>query len=205
MSGIISVDFDGVIHSYVSGWKGMANIPDPPVNGSFDALFRLLDAGFEVAIFSSRSRSLRGRWAMKRWMRRAIADHWLKGGRLPSGIEAECWGDAAGVCRRFSWPWFKPAAILTIDDRAVTFNGDWSSPDYSPENISVFQPWNKRRSSNLGSNSVEKDAVTKCFLQKNINDCFPGPIKCPHQECEFYYPAIHVAKVQKEQRTEGKP
>jgi hypothetical protein len=146
----IVIDFDGVIHSYTSGWKGIAKIPDPPVQGALDALFRLLDAGFEVAIYSSRSSSLRGRWMMQRWLQRAIVEHWLKGGSLPSGVEAECWGDAAGVYRRFSWPWFKPSAILTIDDRALTFNGDWSHPDYTSDNIRNFQPWNKRSSTSNG-------------------------------------------------------
>lgn len=140
----VCVDFDGVIHSYTSGWKGIANIPDPPVPGAIDALFRLLDAGFEVAIYSSRSSSFRGRWAMKRWLERAITEHWLSGGGLPSGIEAECWSDAAGIYRKFSWPYFKPAALLTIDDRAITFNGNWSDPAYQPNAIKGFKPWNKR-------------------------------------------------------------
>lgn len=144
---IVAIDFDGVIHSYLSGWKGVANIPDPPVDGSLDALFRLLDSGFKVAIFSSRSSSLRGRWAMKRWLERAITKHWLAGGSLPSGVEAECWSDASGVARKFSWPWFKPAALMTIDDRALTFNGDWSHPAYQPDAIRSFKPWNKRSNS----------------------------------------------------------
>jgi hypothetical protein len=140
---IISIDFDGVIHSYSSGWKGAHVIPDPPVPGALDALFRLLDAGFDVAIFSTRSKSIFGRMAMKRWLGRAIAAHWEAGGRLPSNVEAECWGDAHGVHRRFKWPWFKPSALMTIDDRALTFNGDWSHPDYQPAALRSFKPWNK--------------------------------------------------------------
>ena len=33
---IICLDFDGVIHSYTSGWKGAAVIPDPPVPGALE-------------------------------------------------------------------------------------------------------------------------------------------------------------------------
>jgi hypothetical protein len=164
---IVAIDFDGVIHSYTSGWKGAHVIPDAPVDGSIDALFRLLDAGFKVAIFSSRSSNFRGRFAMKRWMQRAITEHWLKGGSLPSGVEAECWGDAAGVYRKFYWPWFKPAAIMTIDDRAVTFNGDWSHPDYSPKGIRGFQPWNKRNSGSHGETQEKnRDASLIQPIQK---------------------------------------
>jgi hypothetical protein len=155
---IVAIDFDGVIHSYASGWRGVANIPDPPVDGSIDALFRLLDAGFKVAIFSSRSSSLRGRFAMKRWMQRAITEHWLKGGSLPSGVEAECWGDVGGVYRKFHWPWFKPAALMTIDDRAVTFNGDWTDRAYTPDGIRGFRPWNKQPNSNSISNGETQAA-----------------------------------------------
>ena len=140
---IISVDFDGVIHSYSSGWPGASTIPDPPVPGAIAALLGMLDAGFNVAIFSSRSKSIAGRWAMKRWLATAIADHWEKGGREPSLVECECWGDAAGIHRKFSWPWFKPSALMTIDDRALTFNGDWTDAAYSPAAIRAFKPWNK--------------------------------------------------------------
>ena len=34
----ILLDFDGVIHSYTSGWKGAGVIPDPPVPGAIDFL-----------------------------------------------------------------------------------------------------------------------------------------------------------------------
>lgn len=138
---IISVDFDGVIHSYSSGWKGAGNIPDAPVPGAITALLGYLDAGFTVAIFSSRSKSLFGRWAMKRWLRHHLGEYWKAGNTPPSIAEAECWGDAAAVVDRFSWPWFKPSAVLTIDDRAVCFNGNFPTIPF----IRAFQPWNKKR------------------------------------------------------------
>lgn len=140
---ILCLDFDGVIHSYSSGWKGAHVIPDGPVPGAIPYLLHALEH-FEVAIFSSRSKSLRGRWAMKRWLAREIADHWESGGMAPSLVECECWGDAAGVHRRFSWPWFKPSALIAIDDRALTFNGDWRSGEYTVEALRRFKPWNKR-------------------------------------------------------------
>lgn len=145
MKPILSIDFDGVIHSYSSGWKGAHIIPDPPVPGAINALLGYLDAGFDVAIFSARSKSLRGRWAMKRWLAKWIAMEWELGNRSISFAEAECWGDAAVVVERFKWPWFKPSALMTIDDRALTFNGDWSAPEYQPAALRAFKPWNKRQ------------------------------------------------------------
>ena len=140
---IICIDFDGVIHSYSSGWKGAHVIPDGPVDGAVDALLGLLEAGYDVAIYSSRSKSLRGRIAMKRWLGRAIGDHWRNAGsRKIYDAEVECYGDATGIYRKFSWPWFKPAAIMTVDDRAICFDGDWSK--ITPEAIRGFKPWNKR-------------------------------------------------------------
>lgn len=140
---IICVDFDGVIHAYNHGWQGVATISDPPVPGAIDALLGYLEAGFEVAIFSARSKSVRGRWAMKRWLENAIAEHWECGGRsVFYDAEVECIGDAYGICRKFSWPWFKPSALITIDDRALTFSGNWS--DYTPSAIRAFKPWNKK-------------------------------------------------------------
>lgn len=144
---ILSVDFDGVIHSYASGWRGAGNIPDPPVPGAIPWLLRMLDAGFEVAIFSSRSKNLLGRWAMKQWLAKEIWAYWenpTDPTPFPSLADAECGADAAGIYRRFSWPWFKPPALMTIDDRALTFNGNWNDPAYTPEAIRAFQPWNKK-------------------------------------------------------------
>lgn len=136
---ILCLDFDGVIHSYTSGWKGAGTIPDEPVAGAVAAILSYLDGGFQVAIYSSRSKSLVGRWAMKRWLGRATADHWEQGHTPPCLMEAECWGDAYAIVDRIKWPWFKPSAFLTMDDRALTFEGYWPSA----AKLMTFEPWYK--------------------------------------------------------------
>jgi hypothetical protein len=39
---ILCLDFDGVIHSFKSGWKGAGKIPDPPVEGAIEWIRSLL-------------------------------------------------------------------------------------------------------------------------------------------------------------------
>jgi len=51
---ILCVDFDGVIHSYTSGWKGAAMIPDAPVPGALQWL-RKASEWWDVQIYSSRT------------------------------------------------------------------------------------------------------------------------------------------------------
>ncbi len=128
---ILCLDFDGVLHSYVSGWKGARNIPDPPVEGAIEWLTSLLgcpdDVGiaaryknFKVCIYSSRSKHLFGRWAMKRWLR--------KHGMTKYEVEL------------IHFPLFKPPAFLTIDDRAITFKGCFPKE----EDLLKFIPWHKQ-------------------------------------------------------------
>ncbi len=122
MKPILCLDFDGVIHSYTSGWKGADVIPDPPVEGAIDFISRALEH-FKVMIFSSRSGHPDGIYAMRKWLRR----YWLEAG-FPGDREME-----------IEWPKEKPAAFITIDDRALTFDGTW--PEI--ETLKAFKPWNK--------------------------------------------------------------
>lgn len=131
---IICVDFDGCIHSYTSGWKGVDVIPDDPVPGAIEWLMEHLpvpDAicamapehkGPEVQIYSSRSKSWFGRRAMKKW----LIKHGLPSCYITDGI--------------LKFPSKKPAAFLTIDDRAICFNGTFPTA----KEMMSFKPWNKK-------------------------------------------------------------
>lgn len=119
---ILVVDFDGVIHSYTSGWTRVDDIRDPPVPGALAFLRAALDY-FNVAIFSSRSSSKSGIDAMKSWLLR-----WA--------TENDAYG---GWVHELSFPTTKPSAFVTLDDRAITFTGTFPSI----ETLLNFKTWNK--------------------------------------------------------------
>lgn len=114
---ILCLDFDGVIHSYTSGWIGPDKIPDPPVEGVKEFIQDALQH-FDVQIYSSRSRYADGPENMRKWM-----DEW--------GLDP---------FHEIKFPMDKPAAFVTIDDRAITFTGKWPSIG----ELVDFKPWNKK-------------------------------------------------------------
>jgi hypothetical protein len=127
MKPILCLDFDGVIHSYSSGWKGADVVPDPPVDGAIDFIRRALK-DFRVAIYSSRSGQPNGILAMQTWLMLQV---------LP---DCETHEDAKRFVEAIEWPQEKPPALVTIDDRAVTFTGVWPSL----ADLLAFKPWNKK-------------------------------------------------------------
>lgn len=54
MGGTIIFDFDGVIHSYKSGWQGAAVANDPPVEGIKEQIAAIRKAKYNVVVVSSR-------------------------------------------------------------------------------------------------------------------------------------------------------
>ena len=87
-------DFDGVIHSYKSGWKGAENIPDPPVDGIQQVIENLQERGYRVVIVSSRCTTSEGIKAI---------ENWLKHYDFP---QLEIMSE-------------KPPAVVYVDDRAI--------------------------------------------------------------------------------------
>lgn len=137
---ILCLDFDGVIHSYTSGWVKSDFIPDKPVPGAFAFMAAALEF-FDVKIFSSRGNAGKsdggdGIRAMRLWI-----EFWARK-ELPNEepsylanrvINQIAWNNEA-------WPLTKPPAFITIDDRAHLFTGTWPSLSELLE----FKPWNKR-------------------------------------------------------------
>jgi hypothetical protein len=134
---VLCLDFDGVLHSYSSRWQGAAIIPDPPVPGAYDFIIAALSK-FDVCVLSSRSHEPGGRQAMAYWM----VAHF--GGVLTSDVDdgqvVWSWKPGGyGLIDAVTFPLHKPPALVTIDDRALTFTGLWPSVD----ELLDFRPWNK--------------------------------------------------------------
>lgn len=106
----VCLDFDGVIHSYRSGWKGVTVIPDPPIHRVDRAIARLRK-NYRVVVYSARCQGEDGVQAIREWL-------------VKHNIEVD------DVCL------FKPPAHVYVDDRAVPFTGDW---DETIDMINAFR------------------------------------------------------------------
>jgi hypothetical protein len=130
---IICVDFDGVIHSYERGWQG-GEIYGEVVPGFFEWVERVRDR-FQLVVYSSRSKSDEGVAAMGRWLHEKRSA-WIRAGGQRSPTEV----------LEIEFAHEKPPAFLTIDDRAIRFDGNWEAPELSLDALAAFQPWNSRNS-----------------------------------------------------------
>ncbi len=125
---ILCIDFDGVIHKYSGGWQN-GKIYDVVTDGFFEWAEKAARF-FKLVIYSSRSKDEDGIIAMGLWFTEQRRQWREKGGTASDGK------------LEFEFAHEKPPAFLTIDDRAIAFNGDWSELD--PEKLAAFKPWNQR-------------------------------------------------------------
>lgn len=134
MKKTVVFDFDGVINSYASGWEGEDVISDPPVEGIAEEIEGIREAGYEVAVVSTRCASPKGMEAVNKY----LADNEIAVDK---------------VCKE------KPPAIVYIDDRAICFDG---RSDELLEKIKNFKPWYQKNNQaatnydNIKSMSVEQ-------------------------------------------------
>ena len=111
----LCLDFDGVIHNYDGNWKGAHVIDGEPIPGAAQFIAEAVEK-FQVMVFSSRAHQFGGITAMNMWMRRH------------------------GMSSEVQFPGNKPPAFVTLDDRALTFTGEWPSID----SLLAFKPWNRK-------------------------------------------------------------
>lgn len=109
----IVFDFDGVIHSYKSGWKGAENIPDPVVPGIADAIRELRELGYRVVVVSTRCSTPKGMGAVRYYLK--------KNEIFVDDVLME-----------------KPPALCYIDDRAIRFDGH---PETLVGQVVNFRTW----------------------------------------------------------------
>ena len=102
---ILCLDFDGVCSQYKK-WIAVDTIPDYPVPGLFNWLMTVVPE-FNVQVFSSRSHQNGGINAMREW----FIKHWEV---YQSGVRDF---ETVDILEYISFPGYKPAAMVTIDDR----------------------------------------------------------------------------------------
>lgn len=111
---IVVFDFDGVIHSYISGWKGVTSAWDPPVPGIKEVIQDLRSSGYKVVVFSARCNQSGGVKTIENYLNR----HNITVDEVVTS---------------------KPAAIVTVDDRAICFNP--REIHTLTDRIKSFKPW----------------------------------------------------------------
>lgn len=124
----VAVDFDGVIHSYLSGWQGAAVIPDPPVPGAIEFLNELIQH-YELVIFTTRA----GHEGASAAIMAYLLEHGFTGEYVEITNE-------------------KGPAIFYLDDRAWRFKGRWPTMNqirraYPWKVGDPIDPWQKKRES----------------------------------------------------------
>lgn len=108
------IDFDGTIQTYVSGWQGPKNIPDPPTKHVKEAL-DILKNSFRIVIFSVRAETEEGAQGIREYMEKHNLHYDTVQVKKPIG--------------------------LIIDDNCLHFEGDWAK---TLKQIADFQHWHKK-------------------------------------------------------------
>lgn len=117
----LCIDFDGVISSY-NGFKGRG-IFGSPVEGAKNCLEKFRREGWRLIVHTSRGEI-------------GLIEDYLVRERIPFDFINYNPDNA-----KFQLSDTKPVAHVYIDDRAVTFNGNWES---IYEKVSRFNPWWRR-------------------------------------------------------------
>lgn len=148
----LCLDWDGVIHSYERGWQG-GEIYGTATPGFFEWAERVRDH-FELVIYSSRSKSPDGLATMAFAFERWIQD-WADSLERPTPLRTF----------DFKFASEKPAAWLTIDDRSIHFEGNWSASELSLEAMLAFRPWTVPQAPPSDKATSLRQAIAQCAVQ----------------------------------------
>lgn len=111
----LAVDFDGVLHSYTSGWKGAVEIPDPPTDGAIEFL-QAMRKHYRVVVFTTRAETPAGVIAVRDYLHQH---------GYPISLS--------------DITYTKPPAVVYLDDRALRFDGTFPTLEQIRE---ATIPWN---------------------------------------------------------------
>lgn len=95
-------DFDGTIHKYSAGWVGETPADELPIVGVAATMALFHSKGFDQVVLSARAATGPGRVGIIEWLRKHDLLSYIS---LVTHV--------------------KPQAIAYIDDRGVSFDGDW--------------------------------------------------------------------------------
>ena len=119
----IAIDFDGVLHAYSKGWDD-GTIYDEPVPGAAEAMKQLKDAGHTLYIFTTRTNPVFKKKEESGEQKKNM-EEWLK---------------KHNIVFDKVWTFGKPMADIFIDDRAISFQGNWQE---TVEAVAHFKVWNR--------------------------------------------------------------
>lgn len=125
---ILCIDFDGVIHSYERGWQD--GVIYGTVTSGFWEWALEAEKYFRLMVYSSRSKSEEQHENMRAFLAEDFS-RWAST------------DPANGVPDWLEFAHEKPPAFLSVDDRALTFRGDWG--EFPPEKLRQFKTWTEER------------------------------------------------------------
>lgn len=139
---VIAVDADGTLLEY-DGWQGVGKF-GKPIDGAKEALEKLKEAGYTIIIFTTRGDDVE-----------ALGGYLYQCGIPFDHLNANPEGAPPNVSKQ------KVDAGVFIDDKAITFDGNWKG---MYERITGFKPWhkraNKRPSLNLSIAGYHVDQIS---------------------------------------------
>lgn len=132
---IICLDYYGCLNT-TSKNTHCCNLLDKITEGFFEWLHKV-GRHYKINIYIAGNINVSGRNKMKTWLAAQFAN-WINENELSDTIIE----DLANIVEEIDFVKVKPIDCLFIDNKALTFNGDWS--EYTKETIDGFVPWNQK-------------------------------------------------------------